>query len=156
MSTNSLERLDVWRKAHEFALRTHQIVIPHLPAEEKWGLAQQLMRSTQSIPANIAEGYGRYYYQDNIRFCYIARGSLTESLSQLHFIKDVGYLPENTITPLIEAGQDLLRLINGYVGYLKRTRQGANEPGVPNILKEMDESYQPQDTPESLDETSHP
>lgn len=155
MSTNSLERLDVWRKAHEYALRIHQVVIPQLPAEEKWGLAQQLRRSTQSIPANIAEGYGRYYYQDNIRFCYIARGSLTESLSQLHFIKDAEYLPDNTIIPLLEAGQDLARLINGYIGYLKRTRQGANEPGASNVLKEMDESYQHQDTPENLDETSH-
>ncbi len=54
-----------------------------LPPEEKWAMTQQIRRCTQSIPANIAEGYGRYYYQDNVRFCYNARGSLAETLSHL-------------------------------------------------------------------------
>lgn len=76
MSVKSLETLNTWVKTKEFALRVYREILPLLPAEEKWSMAQQIRRSTNSVPANIAEGYGRFHYQDNIRFCYIARGSL--------------------------------------------------------------------------------
>jgi len=69
MSIKSLETLETWKKAKEFALRVYREVLPLLPVEEKWNLNQQLRRSSNSVPANIAEGYGRFYYQDNIRFC---------------------------------------------------------------------------------------
>ena len=83
MSVKSLETLEVWKKAKEFALRIYREVLPLLPSEEKWNLNQQLRRASNSVPANIAEGYGRFYYQEIIRFCYIARGSLEETLSHL-------------------------------------------------------------------------
>jgi four helix bundle protein len=141
MSNSGLERLDVWRKAHQYALQIVKLVIPNLPPEENWALTNQLRRSAQSISANIAEGYGRYYYQETIRFCYIARGSLTETLSHLLFAKGAGYIPENLINPIIKDGEDLLRLITGYVSYLKRTRQGANELGSPGTIKEDHDPY---------------
>lgn len=81
MSISGLEKLDVWRKAQSFAVHIHQEILPKLPKDEKWSLTQQIRRSSQSIPANIAEGHGRYYFQENVRFCYIARGSLEEVLS---------------------------------------------------------------------------
>ncbi len=83
MSVKSLETLEAWCKSKEFSLRVYREALPLLPVEEKWNLNQQLGRSSVSIPANIAEGYGRYYYQDNARFCYNARGSLEETLSHL-------------------------------------------------------------------------
>ena len=52
-----------------------------LPSEEKFNLASQLRRAAASIILNIAEGYGRYHYLDCLRFYYMARGSLTETLS---------------------------------------------------------------------------
>jgi four helix bundle protein len=73
-----LETLEAWKKANEFALVIYREVLPKLPVEEKWNLDQQIRRAAQSVPANIAEGHGRFYYQDEVRFCYIARGSLTE------------------------------------------------------------------------------
>ncbi len=71
-----LETLQVWQKAVTFAIKVQREILPLFPPEEKWAMAQQLRRSVQSIPGNIAEGYGRYYYQESIQFCYIARGSL--------------------------------------------------------------------------------
>jgi len=56
----------------------------------------------QSIPANIAEGYGRYYYQDNVRFCYIARGSLEETLSHLVLAHELNYISTNTYELLVK------------------------------------------------------
>jgi four helix bundle protein len=71
-----LETLQVWQKAMALAVKVQQEILPLLPPEEKWAMAAQLRRSVQSIPGNIAEGYGRYYFQESVRFCYIARGSL--------------------------------------------------------------------------------
>ncbi len=76
-----LESLQVWQKAMALAVAICKDFLPLIPSEEKYVLKDQLRRSIQSIPANIAEGFGRYYYQEGVRFCYIARGSLTESKS---------------------------------------------------------------------------
>jgi len=73
MAEQSFEKLKTWQKAHELMLNVHKKLIPLLPKEEKYGLADQLRRSSKSVPANIAEGSGRFYYMDNVRFCYNAR-----------------------------------------------------------------------------------
>jgi four helix bundle protein len=97
MSIKSLETLETWKKAREFALRVYREVLPILPPEEEWNLNQQLRRSTNSIPANIAEGYGRFYYQENIRFCYNARGSLEETLSHIVMCYELKYTTKSLL-----------------------------------------------------------
>jgi four helix bundle protein len=141
MSIKSLETLEAWKKAKEFALRVYREVLPLLPSEEKLNLNQQLRRSSNSIPANIAEGYGRFYYQDNIRFCYNARGSLEETLSHLVMCYELKYLPKTLFDSLEQDGEKLTQLINGYVGYLKRSKQGQNEPGANHTIREASASY---------------
>jgi four helix bundle protein len=151
MSSEGLARLDVWRKAKEFALLVYKEALSTLPPEEKWGLGQQIRRSAQSIPANIAEGYGRFYFQETIRFSYITRGSLDETLSHLVLAYELGYLPEIKYRQLISAGDDLAKLINGYIAYLKRTRQGANEPGSPESIREPGETYDSNSTSDVIE-----
>jgi four helix bundle protein len=141
MSVSGLEKLDVWCKARDFAVHVHREVIPALPAEEKWSLAQQLRRSSQSIPANIAEGHGRFYFQDNVRFCYIARGSLEETISHIVFARKVDYISETLYQRIIADGESLNRLINGYIAFLKKSKQGANEPGAHYAVRELPVDY---------------
>ena len=136
MSVKSLETLEVWRKSKEFSLRVYREVLLLLPSEEKWNLSQQLRRSSSSIPANIAEGYGRFYYQETIRFCYIARGSLEETLSHLVLCFELKYIPNELFNSLEQDGEKLTQLINGYIGYLKRSKQGQREPGAGPALGE--------------------
>ncbi len=136
MSIKSLETLEVWKKAKEFSLRIYREVLPLLPSEEKWNLNQQLRRSSSSVPANIAEGYGRFYYQEIIRFCYTARGSLEETLSHLVLCFELKYIPKDLFDSLEQDGEKLAQLINGYVGYLKRSKQGQNEPGATRAVRE--------------------
>ena len=100
MSVKSLETLEAWMKAKEFSLRVYREVLPLLPSEEKWNLNQQLRRSSSSVPANIAEGYGRFYYQEIIRFCYTARGSLEETLSHLVLCSELKYIPKELFDSL--------------------------------------------------------
>jgi four helix bundle protein len=108
--------------------------------EEKWSLCQQIRRSATSVPANIAEGHRRYYYQDNVRFCYNARGLLEETLSHISFCFQIGYVPENVYREMEQDDEKLSQLINGYIGYLKRSKQGANEPGSNHAIHDSAES----------------
>lgn len=141
MSISGLEKLDVWCKARDFAVRVHKEILPMLPVEEKYALSQQIRRSSQSIPANIAEGHGRFYFQENVRFCYIARGSLEETLSHIVYANQVGYIPEMLYKSLAVDGENVNRLINGYIGFLKKSKQGANEPGANYIVREHPADY---------------
>lgn len=139
MTVEGLKRLKVWVKAKDFAIKIYTQVLPLLPAEEKWNLNQQLRRSSLSISANIAEGYGRFYYQENVRFCYIARGSLEETLSHLVFAFEAKYIPVTLYKELESEGEEIDKMLNGYISYLKKSKQGENEPGA-NIYVREDQS----------------
>jgi len=129
MSVEGLNRLKVWVRAKDFALSIYKRALPSLPSEEKWNLNQQLRRASLSISANIAEGYGRFYYQDNVRFCYNARGSLEEVLSHLTFACEMSLLSKELYKELANEGDEIDKMINGYISYLKKSKQGAGEPG---------------------------
>lgn len=129
-AAKGLEGLEIWQLSLKFAEKVCRQVFPLMPIEEKWSLVGQLRRSVQSIPANIAEGYGRYYYQDAIRFCYIARGSLEESFSHLILAYRLGYLEQGLFQQLYGEIVLLRQKINGYIAYLKRTKRGISEPGI--------------------------
>jgi len=141
MSNEGLKGLDVWRKSMDFAVKVYRQVIPILPAEEKYGLCQQIRRAAQSIPANIAEGHGRYYYQEGVRFCYIARGSLEEVISHLTLASELGYLPVELYQALMRDSESLIQLINGYISYLKRSRLGAEDSTSAQALREAYPEY---------------
>lgn len=137
-----LEKLIVWQRALAFAERIHQTVIQALPPEEKWVMANQLRRSAQSIPANIAEGYGRFYYQETIRFCYLARGSLEETYSHLCLALRLQYLVQEEYVALEKEIEDLRKMLSGYIAFLKRTKRGAGEPGSALAIRDEGGVYQ--------------
>ena len=87
---------------------------------------QQLRRSSQSIPANIAEGHGRFYFQDNVRFCYIARGSLEETLSHIVYAYKVDYISEIIYKSFAVDGESLNRL--DLMDILDFSRRANREP----------------------------
>ena len=62
MSIAGLEKLDVWCKARDFAVRVNKELLILLPLEEKWSLNQQLRRSSQSIPANTELHLGYVFF----------------------------------------------------------------------------------------------
>jgi four helix bundle protein len=81
------------------------------------------------VTANIAEGYGRFYYGDAVRFCYNARGSLCETQNHLIDARDLEYIPLPLYQRAREQSDEVYRLLNGYINYLKSHRPGASEPG---------------------------
>ena len=62
-SLHGLEKLLAWQKARELMVFVHKQIVPALPRDEKWDLADQILRSSKSAMANIAEGHGRFYYE---------------------------------------------------------------------------------------------
>ena len=136
-----LETLQIWQRALDFATKVCREITPSFPKDEKWALTNQTRRSAQSVPANIAEGYGRYYYQDNVRFCYIARGSLEETFSHLKLAKNLGYLSDQTYREINIEIQALRKMLNGYIAFLKRSKRGANEPGANRSVREDEVPY---------------
>jgi four helix bundle protein len=122
VTSSGLERLKVWVEARDLAVEVYRVIIPCLPAEEKWGLSSQLRRSAASVPANIAEGYGRYYYQANVQYCYNARGSLEETISHIMLASNLGYITEDVSRSIIARADTLVILINGYIAYLRKSK----------------------------------
>ena len=140
-NVQGLETLEAWKKSKALAVKVYREILPLLPAEEKWNLNQQIRRSVSSVPANLAEGHGRFYYQENVRFCYVARGSLTETYSHITLAHELGYIPADRYKEVRELVEELARIINGYVAYLKNSKIGANEPGANYFIREGPASY---------------
>ncbi len=83
--------LEVWKTARELRREIYALA-RILPDFEKYGLAGQLRRAATSVTANIAEGYDRFSYQENIQFCRQARGSLYELADHLTTCVDERYM----------------------------------------------------------------
>jgi four helix bundle protein len=141
LEERGLESLQVWKRALSFAVKVCKEMLPMLPVDEKWALTSQLRRAVQSVPANIAEGYGRFYYQDAVRFSYIARGSLDESYSHLTLAHQLGYLPADAFSGYAAEMQEIRRMLNGYIQYLKKSKRGEQEPGFHQAVQDALEPY---------------
>lgn len=114
----NFEELNVWLQARSLKNAVFELV-KTFPAEEKYRLTDQLIRSSRSINAQIAEGHGRRTDKDKIKFCVQARGSLIETLN--HFIDafDCGYINSNQLQTFREKIKVVEKLLNGYITYLK-------------------------------------
>ncbi len=87
MKLLSFEELDCW-KACRIVRNEVKVLIKKFPTEEKYALTDNMRRASRSITENIAEGFGRFHYQENIQFCRISRGSLFELTDQYITAKD--------------------------------------------------------------------
>ena len=110
--------LDVWKKCRDIRKKVWELC-KTLPAEEKFRLADQMIRSSRSATSNIAEGYGRFHYQENIQFCRQSRGSLYELIDHILVAEECEYLDEQQTENLIDEIKAAIRTLNGYIKYLK-------------------------------------
>jgi four helix bundle protein len=95
-SHQSFTELEVWKKARVFKNEVFELV-KQFPAEEKYRLADQLLRASRSINANISEGHGRYSFKDQLHFCVQARGSLSECYNHFIDASDCNYIKEEQL-----------------------------------------------------------
>ena len=119
MGFNTFEELEVWEKGRGFRNKISNVV-KTFPKEEKYSLAVQILKSSRSITANIAEGFGRFHHQENIQFCRISRGSLYETLDHLICARDEDFISKGEYKECRTLFDDVLKLLNGYISYLKK------------------------------------
>jgi len=114
--------LDVWNKCNEVKVEIYNLV-KILPKDEKYNLSSQMRRAAVSTTANIAEGYGRFHYQENIQFCRQSRGSLYELKDHLLTCSKLQYICDFKKEKIIEKIKTATRLINGYIKMLRKQKE---------------------------------
>jgi len=122
-ASKGFEDLKAWQLARRLMIECHKLAAG-LPAIERFDLAPQIRRSSKSAMANISEGYGRYHYLDCLRFYYIARGSLNETINHIITAHDLDYVDDRRYGELYDLGREAERALNGYIAYVWKQQQG--------------------------------
>ena len=133
---NSFKELEVWKACRELRLLIWKTV-KSFPPEEKYRLTDQMIRASRSATTQIAEGYGRFHFQENIQFCRISRGSLFELIDHLTVAHDSEYINEQEHNDLDQKTVRCIQLLNGYINYLVK----AKDKYSGNQTSESGESY---------------
>lgn len=140
----TFEDLEVYQAARGFRKKMYGVT-RRLPDFEKFELASQIRRAAVSLTNNIAEGHGRYYFADQVRFFLGSRGSLEELVDDLNVCDDEKYLENETVQQLKRDAWKVLGLINGYLRYLRNRK--ANEQST---VSEISQNSAEEDDARSL------
>ena len=114
-----LENLEIYEEAMQIGDQVWDLV-------DGWGwfarrtVGVQWVRAVDSIAANIAEGYGRYHYKENLRFCYYARGSLQESKTWLRKASRRALIEAANADQLNDDLATLPKRLNAYIGSISK------------------------------------
>ena len=111
---DSYQQLEVWQKAVTLVTEVYQVTRT-FPREEIYGLTSQLRRAAVSIPANIAEGWGRNTTRDYIQFLRVARGSLLELETHLVIAGNLELIDPSAQERLDQRTQEINRMLNGLI-----------------------------------------
>ncbi len=114
--------LDCYKHGRELR-KSISLLVSKFPKEEKYGLASQIKRSSRSVTANIAEGYGRYTYSDTRHFFIISRGSVTETMEHLTTAFDENFISEDILKSELDKCETVFKLINGFIAYLDKSKK---------------------------------
>ena len=124
---NSFEELDVWKKGRDLRMFVFHLS-KNVSPRGRYGLSSQIKISSRSITNNIAEGLGRFHFQENIQFCRQARGSLTETLDHIIIAYDEQIVSENVLMEFRILYESCLKLLNGYIAYLVKAKANRGKP----------------------------
>lgn len=119
MEIRSFEDLDVWKIAKELVLKVYNETTK-FPKEELFGITSQMKRAVLSVPANIAEGFGRYHYLDKAKFYLNSRGSLLELKSFVLIALELNFINGVKAEELIKNIDDLGVKLNNLIASTKR------------------------------------
>ncbi len=121
--------LDVWKLGRELAKEAYRLTAG-FPKSEQFGIIAQIRRAAVSIPANIAEGYGRKSAGSFAQFLRVAKGSLNELETLLVLSWDLGFLQDSV------AIDELIRRTGSMLTSLISKIEG-------NVVKEIEAMYDP-------------
>lgn len=131
MNYKGYKDLECYIQGRNLRMQTSELA-KTFPNTERFLLVNQMIRSSRSITANIAEGYGRYTFTDTRNFFIIARGSVTETMEHVQTAFDENYINEEQLKQLEEKCELVFKLINGYIAYLDKSKQQNKKQNAPN------------------------
>jgi four helix bundle protein len=111
--------LDVWKLGRELR-KTIYAITRRFPSDEKHALTDQMRRAALSVTANVAEGFGRFSYKENVQFCRHARGSAFELRDHLTSALDAAYISYPEWKEIDTAAQRVIQVLNGYIRATQR------------------------------------
>ncbi len=114
----SYKDLVAWQKAMDLVTEIYR-VSHKFPREEIFALTNQLRRAAVSIPSNIAEGQGKSSRKEFLYFLGNAKGSLSEVETQILIARNLGYIVDEELTPLLNIAAEVGRILNGLLASLK-------------------------------------
>ena len=112
----SFEDLWIWKESHKLMLIVHGIC-NKLPYRDK-DLNSQAKRSSSSVPNNISEGYGSYYYKDKLKGFYTSRKEARETQNHVKSLKSKSYINNEQEIELVSRYEGVIIGINNFVKYL--------------------------------------
>jgi four helix bundle protein len=119
MSKSTFRNLIAWQKAMDVCVAIYEIT-ERFPANQRFGLTDQMCRAAVSVPSNIAEGRGHGSWRDYRRFLLHARGSLYELQTQVLIATRLGYVRDKESERIVTDSEHVARMINGLLRYLNR------------------------------------
>jgi len=117
-SLKSYRDLLVWQKGIDLVVLTYRATSA-FPKSETYGLTSQIRRAATSIPANIAEGYGRGTRKEYVQFLMVAQGSLKELETHLIVSEKLAYLTAAQTARLLSQTDELGRMLGALIRKLK-------------------------------------
>lgn len=116
------EDLNAWQRAYEVSIEIDRLT-NESSFDKKWAIKDQMLRSSLSIPSNIAEGFGRKSKKDFARFLLIAMGSTEELRSQIRFARDTGLIKDSDFNSVHDKLLEIGKMITGLRKYLLSSAQ---------------------------------
>lgn len=110
--TTSFKDLTVWGKSLQL-VKSVYLLTRKFPESEKFGLTNQIRRAAVSIPANIAEGYGRNFTKERKQFVAMAKGSASELEAELLVAKELGFVNDNEFSSVQPLMTEVLKMLSG-------------------------------------------
>jgi four helix bundle protein len=111
---SSYQQLEVWQKSMGLVTEIYQISAI-FPKTEIFGLTSQMRRAAVSVPANIAEGWGRKLTKEFMQFLRIARGSLLEIETHLIISRNLDYIDVEKVQVLLSLTTEISKMLNGMI-----------------------------------------
>jgi four helix bundle protein len=112
------KQLEVWQKALNLATAVYELA-GVFPDSEKFGLTAQVRRAATSVPANIAEGWGRGSTKEYVQFLLVARGSLLELETHLIIAQRLAYLNADQFATARKQVESISMMLNRLIAALR-------------------------------------
>ncbi len=116
----TLEKLEVYELSELFADEIWDIVLSW-DNFKKDTIGKQIVKSADSVSANIAEGYGRFYYKESKQFYFYSRGSLQETKSWLGKCKRRKIVKEEKCEELLQKAEKILLKLNAFIKFVSKS-----------------------------------